>query len=65
LARGSRTGRVFCENMKRLWAALGQAGTGTRMREMRGMGMDAYSKSIVRAGLRAVTAALAALWVDH
>ena len=51
--------------MQRLWAALGQAGTGTRVCEMRGMGMDAYSKSIVRAGLRAVSAALAALWVDH
>ena len=55
----------FCEDVQRLWAALGQAGTETRVCEMRGMGMDAYSKSIVRAGLRAVTDALAALWVDH
>ena len=29
---------------------LGQAGTGTRMREMRGIRMDAYSNSVGRAG---------------
>jgi hypothetical protein len=51
--------------VQRRRAVLGQAGTETRVCEMRGMGMDAYSKSIVRAGLRAVTDALAALWVDH